>query len=163
MAAAPTQLSEWELETSGILRGLRSRDPYDIYFAVVGIEETGRIELLPKLVPLFRSRYLDVRIAAIRAVGALGLNECAFFAATVLPMLADRSASVRYEAAKALGRLAHIAAFEPLIALAEADAHQDVRAHAAQSARLIAGCPEPGDEVEEPRVVSFNPFRLAGL
>ena len=163
MAAALSQPSQWELETSSLLKSLHSRDPYDLYFAVIEVEETGRIDLLPRLIPLFHSRYIDVKTAAIRAVGALGVTDAAFYTATILPMLTDGSVSTRYEAAKALARLAQLSAFDPLAELADEDPHPEVRRRAAQSARLIGGCPEPGDEVEEPRVVSFNPFRLAGL
>lgn len=160
--AALSLPSAHDLETSEILCGLRSRNPYDQYFAVIAMEEMSRIDLLAHVVPLFRSRSMDVRVVAIRAVGLLGGKESGFYSALLAPLLEDLSANVRYETVAALGRLAHLGSSASLSRIADSDMNRQVRKRAAQSARLVCGQPVPGDEMEEPRrTLAFNPLRFA--
>ena len=149
------------METSDITRGLHSRNPYDQYFAIIAVEELMRIDLLPHVIPLFRSRFRDVKITAIQAAGLLGLLEPVFYSEALLPLLRDPSSDIRYETATALGHLAHLNAFAALCRVAEDDPNAHVRKRAAKSARMVCGEIRAGDEEEDLRVVAFSPFRMA--
>ena len=87
-----------DIDTARIVKGLISPDPYDQYFAMLTIEEDGRVDLLPRLMPLCRSPYADIRSMAVLTVGALdyvpALHELKRLAAE------DSDKDVRQRAAK---------------------------------------------------------------
>jgi HEAT repeat protein len=147
-----------DIETAQIIKGLASRDPYDQYFAMLSIEEEGRTDLLPRVLPLCQSLFADIRTMAFLTIGNLGSRESQFYAKALLPLLNDVDAAMRYEAAEALGSLGSICALADLRRAALEDPDRRVRVQAAKSARLIKGELLPEDEQREIRLILFDPY-----
>jgi len=105
-----------------------------------GLASMNRRAAAPLIAARLDHAWRDVRVAAARALGALGASE---FRGAVAARLADPDWRVRAQAARALGRLAAVEAI-PSLRLAMRDANWWVRRHAAYALAAL-GAPGQGE------------------
>lgn len=141
---------------SEILSQLRSRDPYDQYFAVMSICDLERTELLPAVVPLLQSQCTDLRYVAIQTIGDHGKSNQSYYGPLLLPFLANSDAEMRLYAAEALAAIDYQDSIPEIERMLEAEVDEEAREFTERALRYLKRENTPEDDLPVFRLMSVD-------
>jgi HEAT repeat protein len=146
---------------SEILSQLRSKDPYDQYFAVMSICDLERTELLPAVVPLLESHCTDLRYVAIQTIGDHGKSNRCYYGPLLLPFLVSPDAETRQYAAEALAAIDYQDSIPDIERMLEDEIDDETRQFTERALRFLKRENTPEDDLPVFRLTSVDLSRRA--
>ena len=141
---------------SEILSQLKSRDPYDQYFAVMSICDLERIELLPAVVPLLESHCADLRYVAIQTIGDRGKSNQGYYGPLLMPFLENGDAEMRQYAAEALAAIDFQDSIPAIEKMLDAEIDEETRQFTERALRFLRRQNTPEDDLPVFRLMSVD-------